>query len=182
MIFSVYFSNEFETASNQVKEIMKNTGLSADQQMQKYVLVMNDLMTSVSANVPAAETLMQQWKDLASKYGFDIFDNKKNSTSSSNTATSVTATQDSVDVLNGKGTALIMINEQSRNYIMMVYNTLLLMQASANNDFAKMEEIRGLVYLSTSYLEDIKKSAAYLPDMSKKLDDIISNTNALTSR
>ena len=139
-------------------------------------------MASVSANVPMAETLMQQWKELAKKYGFDIFDNTKSSSKSSNTATAVTASQDRVDVLNGRMSAILMVEEQQRDYIQMVYNTLLIMNVANGNNLAKMEEIKGLVYLSTSYLEDIKKSAAYLPGISERLDKVIENTNSLTSR
>ena len=181
MVYSLEFGKIFEDANKAFLNVSKDSSITQQEQFQDYTKIMSSLMSSVKANVPMAETLMQQWKELAAKYGFDIFDNTKSS-SSSNAATSVTATQDSVDVLNGRASSLIMINEQSRDYILMVYNTLLIMQSSNSNSLAKMEEIRGLVYLSASYLEDIKKSAAYLPDMSTKLDKIIDNTNALTSR
>lgn len=182
MIYSLYFGDIFKAANDKLLEITKNQNLSTQQQFQEYTQVMSSLFTSVKANVPMAEALMQQWKDLAKKYGFDIFDNTKSSTSTSNTATSVSATQDSVDVLNGRTSALIMINEQSRDYILMVYNTLIAMQTSSSNGIAKMEEIKGLVLLSTSYLEDIKKNTGFLPLMSEKLDKVVANTNALTNR
>lgn len=182
MVYSLYFGDIFKKANDELLKITKDNSIGTQEQFQDYTKIMSSLMASVSANVPAAETLMQQWKELAAKYGFDIFDNTKSSSKSSNTATAVTATQDSVDVLNGRMSAMVLIEEQQRDYIQMVYNTLLLMNAANGNNLAKMEEIRGLVYLSTSYLEDIKKSAAYLPGISERLDQVIENTNSLTSR
>ena len=182
MVYSLYFGDIFKKANDDMLAITKDNSISAQEQFQDYTKIMSSLMASVSANVPAAETLMQQWKDLAAKYGFDIFDNTKSSSKSSNTATAVTASQDSVDVLNGRMSAILMVEEQQRDYIQMVYNTLLIMNVANGNNLAKMEEIKGLVYLSTSYLEDIKKSAAYLPGISERLDKVIENTNSLTSR
>lgn len=182
MVYSLYFGDIFKKANDELLKVTKDNSIGTQEQFQDYTKIMSSLMASVSANVPAAETLMQQWKDLAAKYGFDIFDNTKSSSKSSNTATAVTASQDSVDVLNGRMSAILMVEEQQRDYIQMVYNTLLIMNVANGNNLAKMEEIKGLVYLSTSYLEDIKKSAAYLPGISERLDKVIENTNSLTSR
>ena len=182
MVYSLYFGDIFKKANDELLNVTKDNSIGTQEQFQDYTKIMSSLMASVSANVPAAETLMQQWKELAAKYGFDIFDNTKSSSKSSNTANAVTATQDSVDVLNGRMSAILMVEEQQRDYILNVYNTLLVMNAANGDNFAKMEEIRGLVYLSTSYLEDIKKSAAYLPGISERLDQVIENTNSLTSR
>ena len=182
MVYSLEFGKIFEDANKAFLNVSKDSSITQQEQFQDYTKIMSSLMASVSANVPAAETLMQQWKELAAKYGFDIFDNTKSSSKSSNTANAVTATQDSVDVLNGRMSAILMVEEQQRDYILNVYNTLLVMNAANGDNFAKMEEIRGLVYLSTSYLEDIKKSAAYLPGISERLDQVIENTNSLTSR
>lgn len=182
MVYSLYFGDIFKKSNDDLLKVTKDNSIGTQEQFQDYTKIMSSLMASVSANVPMAETLMQQWKELAKKYGFDIFDNTKSSSKSSNTATAVTASQDSVDVLNGRMSAILMVEEQQRDYIQMVYNTLLIMNVANGNNLAKMEEIRGLVYLSTSYLEDIKKSAAYLPGISEKLDKVIDNTDALTSR
>lgn len=182
MVYSLYFGDIFKKANDDLLKVTKDNSIGTQEQFQDYTKIMSSLMTSVSANVPMAETLMQQWKELAKKYGFDIFDNTKSSSKSSNTATAVTASQDSVDVLNGRMSAILMVEEQQRDYIQMVYNTLLIMNVANGNNLAKMEEIKGLVYLSTSYLEDIKKSAAYLPGISERLDKVIENTNSLTSR
>lgn len=182
MVYSLYFGDIFKKANDELLKVTKDNSIGTQEQFQDYTKIMSSLMASVSANVPMAETLMQQWKDLAAKYGFDIFDNTKSSSKSSNTATAVTASQDSVDVLNGRMSAILMVEEQQRDYIQMVYNTLLIMNVANGNNLAKMEEIKGLVYLSTSYLEDIKKSAAYLPGISERLDKVIENTNSLTSR
>lgn len=182
MVYSLYFGDIFKKANDDLLKVTKDNRIGTQEQFQDYTKIMSSLMASVSANVPMAETLMQQWKELAKKYGFDIFDNTKSSSKSSNTATAVTASQDSVDVLNGRMSAILMVEEQQRDYIQMVYNTLLIMNVANGNNLAKMEEIKGLVYLSTSYLEDIKKSAAYLPGISERLDKVIDNTNSLTSR
>ena len=182
MVYSLYFGDIFKKANDELLKVTKDNSIGTQEQFQDYTKIMSSLMASVSANVPMAETLMQQWKELAKKYGFDIFDNTKSSSKSSNTATAVTASQDSVDVLNGRMSAILMVEEQQRDYIQMVYNTLLIMNVANGNNLAKMEEIKGLVYLSTSYLEDIKKSAAYLPGISERLDKVIENTNSLTSR
>jgi tape measure domain-containing protein len=87
-----------------------------------------------------------------------------------------TASQDSIDELNGRFTALQIVNEEIKNAMLSIYATMNQISVSTGSGNVTLGEIKNLVISSNGYLEDIAGyTKKILDNFSIKLDSINQN-------
>ena len=86
------------------------------------------------------------------------------------------ASQDSIDELNGRFTALQIVNEEIKNAMLSIYATMNQISVSTGSGNVTLGEIKNLVISSNGYLEDIAGyTKKILDNFSIKLDSINQN-------
>ena len=89
---------------------------------------------------------------------------------------SASVTQDSIDEMSGRFTALQIVNEEIKNAMLSIYVTMNQISVSTGSGNVTLGEIKNLVISSNGYLEDIAGyTKKILDNFSIKLDSINQN-------
>lgn len=143
--------------------------------MKKVAEKTNGLVNNYEENIPILENIMEQVKGYLQSAGIDLKQNGSSSQESTKKGFAA-ASQDSIDELNGRFTALYIVNEEVKNTMLSMFATVNLISVSAGNSSAALEEIKNLMITSNAYLEDIAKyTKDILNKFSLKLDSIDQN-------
>ena len=116
MIYSVTLAPLLEEAQAEMMDIMQNTGLSDQEKFKKWAGILNGLVDEAVSQQEIANKLYEAYQQAAKEQGFDLF--KPDEIQSQQKASSggfATASQDSIDELNGRFTALQMTGEEIRS-------------------------------------------------------------------
>lgn len=114
MVYSVTLAPLMEKAQSQMMEIMQNTGLSDEQKFNNWTGILNNLVDDAVNQQGLANRLLEEYQQAAKDKGFDIFDADSSSQSSTKKGFA-TASQDSIDELNGRFTAGQIAWEETKN-------------------------------------------------------------------
>lgn len=131
MIYSVTLAPIMEKAQEQMLEVMKNGNLSDDEKFARYAGILSNLTDEALSQQENANYLMKLYQDMAASKGIDIF--QPDDTGREATTKGIaTASQDTVDELNGRFTAI-----QSHTFdIREAVNSI---AASQTHDFSRIE-------------------------------------------
>lgn len=116
MIYSVTLAPLLEDAQAEMMDIMQNTGLSDQEKFKKWAGILNGLVDEAVSQQEIANKLYEAYQQAAKEQGFDLF--KPDEIQSQQKASSggfATASQDSIDELNGRFTALQMTGEEIKS-------------------------------------------------------------------
>lgn len=131
MIYSVTLAPIMEKAQEQMLEVMKNGDLSDAEKFAQYAGILSNLTDEALSQQENANYLMKLYQDMAASKGIDIF--QPDDTGREATSKGIaTASQDSINELNGRFTAI-----QSHTYdIREAVNSI---AASQMYDFSQIE-------------------------------------------
>lgn len=114
MVYSVTLAPLMEKAQKEMMDIMQNTGLSDEQKFGKWTGILNNLVDDAVNQQGLANRLLEEYQQAAKDKGFDIFGADSSSQSSTKKGFA-TASQDSIDELNGRFTAGQIAWEETKN-------------------------------------------------------------------
>ncbi len=105
MIYSVTIAPIMEKAQEQMLEVMKNGDLTDAQKFEQYAAILAGMTSNALAQQEFANSLYQQYQDMAAQHGLNIFqpDEQEREASKRGIAT---ASQESVDENNGRLTVI----------------------------------------------------------------------------
>lgn len=124
MVYSVTLAPLMEKAQKQMMDVMQNTGLSDEQKFNKWTGILNNLVDDAVNQQGLANRLLEEYQQSAKDKGFDIFDSNDSTSQSSTKKGFATASQDSIDELKGRFTALQIAGEEIKNQSIMQTNLL----------------------------------------------------------
>nr|DAK10587.1 MAG TPA: Tape measure domain protein [Caudoviricetes sp.] len=128
MIFSTMFSGIIEQANTRMQDVMKDLTLNEESKFKEYVNILDTMTTGILSQQGNYNALMQRYQEMAAKKGFNLFSDEANRTGANKGI--ATASQDSVNELNGRMTAVqghtYSISENTK---MLVSNTTALLKA-----------------------------------------------------
>ena len=117
MIYSVTLAPVMDKAQEKMMEIMKNEGLSDQSKFNSYVSILDQLIGDVEEQQGAFNSLLEQYQNIASGKGFDIFTPDSSTSREATSKGLAQASQDSVDELNGGFTAIRGHTSAMKEYI-----------------------------------------------------------------
>lgn len=128
MIFSTMFSGIIEQANTRMQDVMKDLTLNEESKFKEYVNILDTMTTGILSQQGNYNNLMQRYQEMAAKKGFNLFSDDATRTGANKGI--ATASQDSVNELNGRMTAVqghtYSISENTK---MLVSNTTALLKA-----------------------------------------------------
>lgn len=128
MIFSTMFSGIIEQANTRMQDVMKDLTLNEESKFKEYVNILDTMTTGILSQQGNYNNLMQRYQEMAAKKGFNLFSDEANRTGANKGI--ATASQDSVNELNGRMTAVqghtYSISENTK---ILVSNTTALLKA-----------------------------------------------------
>lgn len=104
MIFSTMFSGIIEQANTRMQDVMKDLTLNEESKFKEYVNILDTMTTGILSQQGNYNNLMQRYQEMAAKKGFNLFSDEANRTGANKGI--ATASQDSVNELNGRITAV----------------------------------------------------------------------------
>lgn len=128
MIFSTMFSGIIEQANTRMQDVMKDLTLNEESKFKEYVNILDTMTTGILSQQGNYNNLMQRYQEMAAKKGFNLFSDDATRTGANKGI--ATASQDSVNELNGRMTAVqghtYSISENTK---ILVSNTTALLKA-----------------------------------------------------
>lgn len=115
MVYSVTLAPLMEKAQKEMMDVMQNTGLSDEQKFNKWTGILNNLVDDAVNQQGLANRLLEEYQQAAKDKGFDIFSPDSSTSQSSTKKGFATASQDSIDELNGRFTAGQIAWEETKN-------------------------------------------------------------------
>lgn len=115
MVYSVTLAPLMEKAQKEMMDVMQNTGLSDEQKFNKWTGILNNLVDDAVNQQGLANRLLEEYQQAAKDKGFDIFGPDSSTSQSSTKKGFATASQDSIDELNGRFTAGQTAWEETKN-------------------------------------------------------------------
>lgn len=115
MVYSVTLAPLMEKAQKEMMDVMQNTGLSDEQKFNKWTGILNNLVDDAVNQQGLANRLLGEYQQAAKDKGFDIFGADSSTSQSSTKKGFATASQDSIDELNGRFTAGQIAWEETKN-------------------------------------------------------------------
>ena len=112
MIYSVTLAPILEEAQNEMMEVMKNTSLTDEQRFKQWTDILDGLVGDAVAQQNKANQLYEAYQQTAEEQGFDLFKPEAQEQQQASSRGFATASQDSIDELNGRFTALQIIGEE----------------------------------------------------------------------
>ena len=112
MIYSVTIAPLLEEAQNEMMEVMKNTSLTDEQRFKQWTDILDGLVGDAVAQQNKANQLYEVYQQAAEEQGFDLFKPEAQEQQQASSRGFATASQDSIDELNGRFTALQIIGEE----------------------------------------------------------------------
>lgn len=128
------------------------------------------------------EAMIKRREEMEKTYGWDSSSSSQESTKKGFAA----ASQDSIDELNGRFTALQIAGETSKEQLILQTGIQQIMaqrlESIYNFNYSSMTEMRDIIFEVMDILSDMKKDTAHLYFIRESLNKIESNTKGLTSR
>ena len=168
---------------------MKNTDLSDEQRFNQWTIILDNLVDDALAQQSKAERLMEEYQKIAANKGFDILSNSSSSSQEASKKGFATASQDSIDELNGRFTALQIAGEEIKNQNQLQTMSILELRADmlpiiANTTGIKdiASETRDLLRLSYEELTGIHDDTTSMNKSLKNIETDIAEVKRNTSK
>jgi len=98
------FSGIIEQANIRMQDVMKDLTLNEESKFKEYVNILDTMTTGILSQQGNYNALMQRYQEMAAKKGFNLFSDDATRTGANKGI--ATASQDSVNELNGRMTAV----------------------------------------------------------------------------
>ena len=170
MIYSVTLAPVMDKAQEKMMEIMKNEGLSDQSKFNSYVSILDQLIGDVEEQQGAFNSLLEQYQNIASGKGFDIFTPDSSTSQEASSGEFQTLSQDTGKELNGRFTA---IQEYTAN-IRDTVNSILLQGGQQLNETIN---IRDIAIQLNGNVAIIKGHTSHLEEMDDKLGRMVKIMN-----
>lgn len=105
MIFQTLFSSIIQQANDQMLETMTNQSLTEEQKFQQYIAILDAMTDGILGQQDTYNDLMEKYQQMAESKGVTIF-GSEDATRQASQKGIATASQESVDELNGRATAI----------------------------------------------------------------------------
>lgn len=105
MIFQTLFSSIIQQANDQMLETMTNQSLTEEQKFQQYIAILDAMTDGILSQQDTYNDLMEKYQQMAESKGVTIF-GSEDATRQASQKGIATASQESVDELNGRATAI----------------------------------------------------------------------------
>lgn len=105
MIFQTLFSSIIQQANDQMLETMTNQSLTEEQKFQQYIAILDTMTDGILGQQDTYNDLMEKYQQMAQSKGVTIFGSEDANRQASQKGIA-TASQESVDELNGRATAI----------------------------------------------------------------------------
>lgn len=105
MIFQTLFSSIIQQTNDQMLETMTNQSLTEEQKFQQYIAILDAMTDGILGQQDTYNDLMEKYQQMAESKGVTIF-GSEDATRQASQKGIATASQESVDELNGRATAI----------------------------------------------------------------------------
>lgn len=105
MIFSALFSGIIQQANDKMLEVMTNQSLTEEQKFNQYIAILDAMTDGILGQQDNYNDLMQKYQQMAANKGVTLFEGETPTREASSKGIA-TASQESVDELNGRATAI----------------------------------------------------------------------------
>lgn len=105
MIFSTLFGSLIQNANDAMLDVMTDVGKTEEQKFNEYINILDQMTTGILGQQDNYNALMERYKQMAADKGVTIFDDDTTSREASQKGLA-SASQDSIDELNGRMTAV----------------------------------------------------------------------------
>lgn len=105
MIFNTLFSGIIQQANDKMLEVMTNQSLTEEQKFNQYIAILDAMIDGILGQQDNYNDLMQKYQQMAANKGVTLFEGETPTREASSKGIA-TASQESVDELNGRATAI----------------------------------------------------------------------------
>lgn len=105
MIFSTLFSGIIQQANDKMLEVMTNQSLTEEQKFNQYIAILDAMTDGILGQQDNYNDLMEKYQQMAANKGVTLFEGETPTREASSKGIA-TASQESVDELNGRATAI----------------------------------------------------------------------------
>ena len=187
MVYSVTLDPLMDKYSKQMMDIASNLDLSDEDQFNRYMDIIDNLVDQAILQQGKANDLLQSAQDRAKEKGYEIFDGDSKSQNSTK-GYSVAMDQDTGGAILGRVTGIHETDLRIEDKVLTLssHTSELVNQVMRVGDHAKetmesIEEIKNIQLHSYYELKDINKNTSRLHEMSDTLESINSNIKDLLS-
>lgn len=106
MIFSTMFSNIIQEANDAMLDTMTNVSLTEEEKFNKYISILDSMTSGILGQQDNYNALIEKYQKLAESKGISLWQEDSESSRSASEKGIATASQESVDELNGRMTAV----------------------------------------------------------------------------
>ncbi len=106
MIFSTMFSNIIQEANDAMLDTMTNVSLTEEEKLNKYISILDSMTSGILGQQDNYNVLIEKYQKLAESKGISLWQEDSESSRSASEKGIATASQESVDELNGRMTAV----------------------------------------------------------------------------
>lgn len=106
MIFSAMFSQIIQDANDAMMDTMTNVSLTEEEKFNKYISILDSMTSGILGQQDTYTALMKKYQELAAGKGFSLWQEDSESSRTASEKGIASASQDSVDELNGRMTAV----------------------------------------------------------------------------
>lgn len=170
MIYSVTIAPVMDKAQEKMMEIMKNEGLSDQSKFNSYVSILDQLIGDVEEQQGAFNSLLEQYQNIASGKGFDIFTPDSSTSQEASFGEFQTMSQDTGKELNGRFTAI-------QEYTANIRDDVRLILAQNGQKINEMTNIRDIAIQLNGNVAIIKGHTSHLEEMDDKLGKMVKIMN-----
>lgn len=170
MIYSVTLAPVMDKAQEKMMEIMKNEGLSDQSKFNSYVSILDQLIGDVEEQQGAFNSLLEQYQNIASGKGFDIFTPDSSTSQEASSGEFQTLSQDTGKELNGRFTAI-------QEYTANIRDDVRLILAQNGQKLNEMTNIRDIAIQLNGNVAIIKGHTSHLEEMDDKLGRMVKIMN-----
>lgn len=170
MIYSVTLAPVMDKAQEKMMEIMKNEGLSDQSKFNSYVSILDQLIGDVEEQQGAFNSLLEQYQNIASGKGFDIFTPDSSTSQEASSGEFQTLSQDTGKELNGRFTAI-------QEYTANIRDDVRLILAQNGQKLNEMTNIRDIAIQLNGNVAIIKGHTSHLEEMDNKLGKMVKIMN-----
>ncbi len=156
MIFSTLFSQIIQKANDEMLETMTNTSMTEEEKFNKYIAILDTMTSGILGQQDNYNALMKKYQEMAAEKGINLW--QEDSSRSASETGIASASQDSVEELNGRMTAVqghtFSISENTKLLVSNTQAILLSVMGIENNT----NELPSRLATMETSLKDIKNT------------------------
>lgn len=160
MIFSALFSDIIKTANDKMLATMTNQSLTEEQKFNRYIEILDTMTSGILGQQDNYYALLEKYKQMAADKGITLFEDEDGREASQKGI--ATASQESVDELNGRATAIqghtFSINESTKQLVAvsgLILESVLNIESNTSEIEERLGRVESYSRQTRDALEDI---------------------------